>query len=352
MHRATVFPTKSLPILAAAIFAAAPQIATGPLPIKPIGQTDVVGTDPDDPAIWVHPTDPSKSLILGTDKIELPGGALYVFDLNGKVVQKITSLDRPNNVDVEYGFKLGGRNVDIAVLTERKKHRLRIFAIDQANGQLRDVSGATSIFKSETGDRKEPMGIGLYRSPKGYFDAIVSPKSGPQEGYLGQFRLKANGDKIDVEELRRFGKFSGEGEIESVFVDDELGFVYCSDEGAGIRKYSVDLTSSRELAMFGTAGYKGDREGLAIYATGPGKGYLLSTDQIEGGSITKVYRREGANELVAEFAGGADDTDGIDVTSAPLGDRFPYGIWVAMNSGPKNFLIYSGDAIRSALSLK
>jgi myo-inositol-hexaphosphate 3-phosphohydrolase len=39
-------------------------------------------------AVWVHPTNPSRSLILGTDKAEEPNGALYVFDLSGRVVNR------------------------------------------------------------------------------------------------------------------------------------------------------------------------------------------------------------------------------------------------------------------------
>jgi len=56
----------------------------------------------------VNPSDPSKSLILGTDK-DLDG-ALYVFDLEGKIQEDKTvrGLKRPNNVDIEYGLKLKG----------------------------------------------------------------------------------------------------------------------------------------------------------------------------------------------------------------------------------------------------
>jgi 3-phytase len=196
------------------------------------------------------------------------------------------------------------------------------------------------------------MGIGLYRRPDGRVSAFVSPKTGPTEGYLVEVDLVPNGGRVDAREIRRLGRFSGEGEIESVLVDDEMGFVYYSDEGAGIRKMSVDPARTREVAILGQNGYKGDREGLGIYATGKGTGFLFSTDQIEGGSITKVYRREGKNELVAELAGGADDTDGIDITSTPLGSAFPYGLWVAMNSGPKTFLVYDGREIRRALGIR
>ena len=76
-------------------------------------------------------------------------------------------------------------------------------------------------------------------------------------------------------------------------VDDELGYVYYSDERFGIRKWQADpdhADAARELAVFGTDGYAGDREGLAIYAPertpsvngGGPSGFLVSSDQVEG----------------------------------------------------------------------
>lgn len=316
-----------------------------PHSVRPLLASDPVGTDADDPAIWVNADKPENSLILGTDKTEAPNGGLYVFNLAGKVVQKIGGIDRPNNVDVEYGFDIGGRKIDIAVLTERKQHRLRIFEIDKASGQLTDISGNTAVLKEETDERSEPMGIGLYRNPSGVVDAIISPKTGPKDGYLAQYRLTVRDGKVDATEVRRFGLFSGEGEIESVLVDDEMGFVYCSDEGAGIRKYNVDPSKpAEELALFGTTGYGGDREGLAIFGE-----FLLSTDQVEGGSITHVYRRGGKNEPVTRLAGGADSTDGCEATSVNLGGDFSRGLFVTMNSKDKNFLVYTGTSLESAI---
>ena len=65
-----------------------------------IGATEPVPDDPDDPAVWLHPRDPSLNLIVGTNKVEKPNGALLVFDMKGKILQKITGLGRPNNVDI------------------------------------------------------------------------------------------------------------------------------------------------------------------------------------------------------------------------------------------------------------
>jgi 3-phytase len=95
--------------------------------IKPAVITEAVKYDTDDPAIWVNKADPSKSLVIGTDKNT--DGALYVFDLDGKIVadKVIRGLNRPNNVDLAYGLMLNGKPTDIAITTERMTHKLRIF---------------------------------------------------------------------------------------------------------------------------------------------------------------------------------------------------------------------------------
>lgn len=326
--------------------------------MKASGETKAVPNDADDAAIWVNSREPEKSLILGTDKHEATGG-LYVFDLEGNIKQKITPLDRPNNVDVEYGFSLGGKTVDLAVVTERVAQRLRIYSIDSATGTLSDVSGNTKVFANREGDGALPMGVGLYRrASDGEVFAIVSPKTGPKQGYLEQYRLVGKGGKVDLEAVRTFGEFSGvdaegNGEIEAVCVDDELGFVYVADELAGIRKYLADpgLNDNRQLAIFGAQGYKGDREGLAIYATGKGTGYLLSSDQVVGGSRVLVYPREGAagkpheHAVMATIATPADETDGLDVTNRALPPRFGRGLLVMMNSKGKNFLFFTWDMV-------
>ena len=51
--------------------------------LSPVVVTEQVKHDADDPAIWIHPTDPTRSLIIGTDKKE--DGALYVFGMDGKI---------------------------------------------------------------------------------------------------------------------------------------------------------------------------------------------------------------------------------------------------------------------------
>lgn len=327
--------------------------------LAPDRETQPVRNDPDDPAFWLHPTDPGASLIIGTNKVAAPDGALVVFGLDGRIRQEVSGLDRPNNVDVEQGVRLGGVTVDLAVATERLQHRLRVFRVT-ADG-LTDWA-AIPVLEGESGDRAEPMGISLYHRPRdGALFAIVAPKSGPSEGYLWQYRLDVtDGGDLEGRFVRRFGAFSergaapGEaGEIEAIVVDDQLGYVYYADERYGIHKWQADPDApdaDRELAVFGLDGYERDREGLALYARPDGTGYLVSTDQVPGGSMFKLYARQGMpgaphdHPLVAEMRTTADETDGIDVTSATL-PGFEHGVLIAMNSTPRNFVMFGWDRL-------
>ena len=323
------------------------------LTLRPLIATEPVSKDPDDPAIWVHPSEPERSLILGTDKAAAPQGGLYVYGLDGKLRQRITGLDRPNNVDVEYGLAAGQQRIDIAVLTERYQNRLRVFRIEPDGGGLSDISAVDlAVFQGNRGEQAAPMGIGLYRRKSdGAVFAIISRKTGPRGGYLWEYRLEDDGSgKIRALKVREFGSFSGRGEIEAVAVDDALGYVYYADEGDGIHKWYADPDhpgTDRELAHFGSEGFKADREGIAIYPRPDGTGYLVCTDQLPGNSEYRVYRREGRpgnphdhSELVTVLRGGADSTDGIEITATALGPLFPQGLLVVMNSKERNFFLY------------
>jgi 3-phytase len=344
----------------------------GPSPLSQAAEieseyaTAPLANDPDDPAIWVHPRDPARSLILGTMKVAAPAGAIVAFGMDGQIRQVITGIDRPNNIDVEYGLPIGGRATDIAVATERLRRQLRIFRIEPADGRLVDLGGVP-ILDGQEGELGAPMGIGLYRRPRdGAVFAIVSPKEGRREGYLWQYRLEdAGGGRVKATFVRRFGNFSAttvreENEIEAVSVDDELGYVYYADEADGIHKWHADPDhpdAGRELAHFARSGFRGDREGIGIYALPGGTGYIVTTDQLDGDSEYHVYAREGAagnphdhTREIAVLRGGADATDGIEVSSRPLGPGLPKGALIAMNSEPRNFLVFRWQDIESVLT--
>jgi 3-phytase len=326
--------------------AVAPPAPADPDAVRPLRATAAVPVDSDDPAIWIHPEDPARSLILGTDK----GGGLYLFDLQGRMVEgrSVVGLSRPNNVDIEQGVVLDGRRLDLAVVTERDGGRVRVFELPA----LRPIdSGGIEVFAGERGDRKAPMGVGLYLRPAdGALFAAVSRKSGPADGYLWQYRVEGDGaGGVRFVKVREFGRFKGEGEIEAILVDDALGWLYYSDEWSGIRKYAADPdapNAGRELAQFGTASFREDREGLSLYALDARTGYLLASDQ--QANRFRVYPREGTaagphdHPELASIPVSTIESDGSETVSRALGPDFPHGLFVAM-SEDKTFQLYRWD---------
>lgn len=307
--------------------------------IQPWRETAPEPFQTDDPAIWLNPRNPSDGFILGTIKMAAPDGAIAVYRLDGTRLMRIPNVDRPNNIDVAYGLKLGGRTIDIAVATERNKQRLRVFEIVPDAG-LKDLA-ALPVFEGESGPASQPMGVALYKRPSdNAIFVIVSRKSGPSGSYLWQYRLEARNGALAATKVRQFGQFSGTNEIEAVAVDHELGFLYYSDEGAGIRRYHADPahpSAAKELALFAQSGWKGDREGIAIY-----RDYIIATDQQHPNSEFHVFSRDTLREL-GIFRLGADTTDGIDIA--------PNGLFVAMNNSRHNFLLAHWPTIAAALHL-
>ncbi len=311
----------------------APDTDAQDTPIAPRVVTQALPHDTDDPAIWINRANPAASLVLGTDKDT--AGGLYAFDLAGKIVGSVTGLKRPNNVDLAYGLTLGGQPVDIAVVTEREERRLRVFRLPDLapldNGDLIVFDGDAA---------RAPMGIALYTRPADHaIFAIVGGKSGPADGYLWQYRLEDDGHgKVKITKVRAFGRYSGKKEIEAIAVDNELGYVYYSDEQYGVHKYAADPAApdaGTELALFGTTGFASDLEGISIYKVADGTGYLIVSNQ--QADTFRLFRREGEpgrphdHRLVTAVRLSTRESDGSEVTNVAL-PGFPDGLFVAMST--------------------
>jgi 3-phytase len=323
--------------------------------LSPDLRTEKVQFDTDDPAIWYNANDPAASLILGTDK-EV-GGSLYVFGLDGKIRADLTvyNLDYPNNVDVEYGLRLrDGSTVDVAVTVERPKGLVRLFSVPD----MQPIDGGgIAVFETETDTlMRLPMGVALYKNPTtGAIQLIVSRKKGPSGTYMWQYNLvSTDSSRVSLKLVRKFGEFSGgESEIEALMVDDELGYVYYSDEALGIRKYHADpAKGNAELAVFGQSDFAEDREGIALWPTGPGQGYIVISNQQD--NSFNVYARnpeKHRHRLMANWKLSTVETDGCELLARPLGPRFPQGVFVAM-SEDTTFHLYALERLKPLLTPK
>ncbi len=305
--------------------------------IAPDVITEFTLNDTDDPAIWIHPDDTSKSIVFGTDKES--NGAIYAFDLNGKILEDktIRNIERPNNVDIEYGFQLNDSTLtDVLVFTEREKQQIRMFSIPDMKPLDK---GGFPVFEDESViAHRLPMGVALYKSPKdSHVYAIVGRKTGPSDGYLYQYRFSSDSLGVTSDLVRKFGKFSGEKEIEAIAVDDEKGFVYYSDEGVCIRKYYAEPSKgNEEISCFGGEYFMADIEGIAIATYENGDGYLIVSNQQKG--EFNIFSRN-ANQFVKAVNLSTTETDGCEVVTVPLNNTFTNGLFVAMND-EKNFYFY------------
>jgi hypothetical protein len=89
------------------------------------------GDAADDPCIWLHPTDPTLSTVIGTDKQAMSDGVggLEVYDLSGARISRVDI--GKSGVDSYQRHQRGGLADDSAVLRGRRDARARGVRVDR-----------------------------------------------------------------------------------------------------------------------------------------------------------------------------------------------------------------------------
>jgi len=350
---------RMIAVLSLLVFAR-PPVSAREAEEEPVTVTASVETEPvphsgdaaDDPAIWIHPTDPSLSTVIGTDK----KGGLAVYDLSGDLIEYFPD-GRLNNVDLRYGFPLGGQQVTLVIATDRTdpaRGRLAIYRVNPVTRGLEDVAAPDSYLGGDA------YGMCMYRSPvSGQYYAFNIA-----DDQVQQWALFDNGRGQVGIRLVRAVPLSSQGE--GCVADDQLGNVYVGEEDVGIWRFGAEPGDGAEHTLIDSVEPDGhliaEVEGLTIYDAGAGKGYLIASSQ--GGNAFMVYKRAPDNAYLGRFLITRSDTsdavthtDGIDVTNMALGQAFPEGVFVAQddkNTDPseyQNFKLVSWTDIASALKL-
>ncbi|VXC27528.1 3-phytase [Pseudomonas sp. 8Z] len=318
--------------------------------LTPQVQTDVapsLGDAADDPAIWVNPTHPERSRVLGTDK----QGGLLVYDLAGKQVQDLR-VGRLNNVDLRPGFTLGSRQVDLAVASNRDTNSLHLFAIDRSSGVLADIGQVATPLK-------EIYGLCLFQNRDGAIDAIVNDK----DGTFLQYRLSGTHGKARGELLRRFNTAS---QPEGCVADDRNQRLYIGEEDVAVwaldARAEAPATFTQVIAVGGPL--KDDIEGLGLYH-GDTRDYLVISSQGNDSYVVveaqAPYRLRGSFRIglnAARGIDGASETDGLDISSANLGGPWSKGLLVVqdgrkrMPEDNQNYKYVPWTAVAAALGLE
>jgi len=311
------------------------------------------GDAADDPAIFVHPTDPTKHAIIVTDK----KGGLLVHDLSGKPLQYLPD-GKMNNVDLRGGFRLGGKTVTLVVASDRTRKAIAIYTIDPDTRQLTSVADGVQA----TG-LSDPYGLCMYRNRKGATFVFISDP----DGGVRQWKLVATpAGKVRAEQVRDL-KF--DTQTEGCVADDETGALYIAEEDIALWKLGAEPSTGTArkavVRVVDNPALKDDLEGVGLYAQPGGKGYLVVSSQ--GNNSYAIFRREGDNAYVGSFAviadgatgiDGVSETDGLEVTSASLGAGLESGAFVAQdgrNVSPpekQNFKLVPWSAIAGKLGLR
>lgn len=312
------------------------------------------GDAADDPAIWANAADPSKSLVVATDK----KAGLYVYDMQGKVVQFLAD-GKMNNVDLREDFELGGEKVVLVTASNRTDKSISIYKLDTQKREL--VNVADGVQPTGLGD---PYGLCMYRSPK---DQRTYVFINGDDTRKRQWELVATAQGRVTTKLVRDMNF--DSQTEGCVADDHDGALYVDEEDVGLWRLSAEPdggdTKTIVQKIADNPAVKDDYEGLGIYDLGDGRGYIVVSSQ--GNDTYAVYRREGKQEYLGSFAVVADplrgidgisETDGLEVTSRNLGPGFEHGAMIAQdgrNVMPvenQNYKYVPWESIARALKLE
>lgn len=342
------------PALATLIALGTAACATAPAPVLE-GQKMVMasletapagaqGDAADDPALWLHPSDPAKSLILGTNKQV----GLVVYALDGSEAQNLP-IGLINNVDVRQS---ADRPFDMAIASNDQVNAISVFLIDRESGVV-----------NHTGDIPtgmiEPYGICQGRE-NGRDYAGVTYK----DGTLQIWNVSAEPGRVSGEMLKTIKL---DTQLEGCVFDEANGLMFVGEENHGL--WTVSYREDAPVPVLidsieGPNGLVADVEGVSIWKGANGEGWVVASAQEDDRFV--VYERQaphaprGSFSIIANEALGIDEvthTDGLDVFSGAL-PGYPRGVLIVQDDGnprsgqDQNFKVVNWADIETALGLE
>lgn len=301
------------------------------------------GDAADDPALWLHPQDAAKSLILGTNKQE----GLVVYNLDGTEAARLP-IGLINNVDLRQSAE---RSYDVALASNDQVNAVSVFLVDRTTGTV-----------SHRGDvptgRLEPYGICSGREG-GRDLAGVTYKDGTAEIWaISASPAELTGELLKTVKLPT--------QLEGCVFDEAQGLIFVGEENQGLWKMAYrDAAPAPEQidVVGGAAGLVADVEGVSLWRGKDGAGWLVVSAQSDDRFV--VYDRKAPHTAMGSFSIGENTalgidavthTDGLDVFSGAL-PGYPRGIVTVQDDGnprkgqDQNFKVVSWADIEQALGL-
>ena len=297
------------------------------------------GDAADDPAIWVNKSNPSNSIIFGTDK----KSGIYSYNLQGQELS-YTNLGNINNIDI--------RTINVGD-DENVSDFTFLFASNR-------TLGSVDLWVFEDNETRQKLETDSWQVPskpsfRGKSDIIVYGICAGIDAKYGlvAFLTEDTGPRVEVWNLTEDGlnlitTFNNGGESEGCVYDDLNRTLFISEEEVrGVLKaYRLDdsfdfsepyIVDSRD----GQIG--GDPEGVSLYKTPNNSGYLILSSQ--GDSKFNLYDRNYPYDYITSFRIGSSksidnvtDTDGIETINFKLSDEYPKGIMIAQDGYNKDGL--------------
>lgn len=305
----------------------------------------------DDPAFWLNKEQPEQSLFFGSNKTQ----GLEVYSLKGTRLANYP-IGRLNNVDVAMGVSLGDTVYDIVAASNRDFDRIDVWAINADATKLTLISD-TSMQTELTG----VYGFCLWNDAareKTY--AFVNNK----EGDVEQWELVPDSNHFQFQLVT---SFQAAGQVEGMVVDYADRILYLGEEQGGVYAYNLD-DMGQERFRIPLSGDENkelayDIEGLAVYARE--ELHLLVTSS-QGNNRYAVYNIDRDYTFLGVF--GVEDvygdrvqeTDGIDIYSGAIGEKYPAGIFMCQDGfnydstgtkEPQNFKITDWRLIEHTFGL-
>tara|TARA_B100000212_G_C27382209_1_gene537556 strand:+ start:2620 stop:3744 length:1125 start_codon:yes stop_codon:yes gene_type:complete len=297
------------------------------------------GDAADDPAIWLNKSNPSNSIVFGTDK----KSGIYSYNLQGQELS-YTNLGNINNIDT--------RTINVGD-DENISDVTFLFASNR-------TLGSVDLWVFEDNEIRQKLENNSWKVPskpsfRGKSDIIVYGICAGIDAKYGlvAFLTEDTGPRVEVWNLTEDGlnlitTFNNGGESEGCVYDDQNRTLFISEEEVrGVLKaYRLDdsfdfsepyIVDSRD----GQIG--GDPEGVSLYKTPNNSGYLILSSQ--GDSKFNLYDRNYPYDYITSFRIGSSksidnvtDTDGIETINFKLSDEYPEGIMIAQDGYNKDGL--------------
>lgn len=315
-----------------------------------LGSGDVA----DDPEIWIHPTRPNLSVVLGVNKSsDGINGGLYAYELDGSPFGSNTGWsegvnlfekgERYNNLDLRYGFPAGAETWDIVCVSNRSDREIDVFRVlTNSNGDFAGMEhvGEIPLGNGFASGSSAPYGLAMYHSKsQGIYYVLASDKKGKVSQYRLDFDPNGSGESqivgTRVAGLRDVSR--NNSEVEGIVADDERDVIYIAAEDKGIYRYATDssgvMTGKRTTVATasGNDALVPDLEGMTMYYGNDGTGYIISS--VQGNSTYAVFDREfegsQPNKFLKTFSiKNVEKTDSLAVTNVNLGGLYDSGMLV------------------------